>query len=183
MTFSKDDAIHQVSASMRIGLYPGTFDPLHRGHNDIIRRGLRLVDKMVIGVAVNPGKGPMFSVDERVEMVRTAVAPLVARGALVEVAAFEDLLMSFAEQINATVIIRGLRAISDFEYEYQMVGMNRALNDQIEQAFLMADGNSQAIASKLVKEIARLDGDVSKFVSEDVARILKAKIQWERQNS
>lgn len=160
----------------RTGLYPGTFDPVTNGHVDVIRRAVRLVDHLVIGVAINRDKGPLFSLEERVEMIERATRPLAeANGVKIEAQPFENLLMHFAEQVGATVIIRGLRAVADFEYEFQMVGMNRALNDKIEMAFLMADAKNQAIASKLVKEIARMGGDVSKFVSADVEAALKAK--------
>ncbi len=161
---------------MRVGLYPGTFDPVTLGHADIIRRAARLVDRLVIGVAINRDKGPLFSLEERVAMIE-AESAAVARESGTEIVArpFENLLMDFAESVGASMIIRGLRAVSDFEYEFQMVGMNRALNDQIEMVFLMAEAQHQAIASKLVKEIARMQGDVSKFVSPPVERALKAK--------
>lgn len=155
----------------RTGLYPGTFDPITLGHLDIVRRSLRLVDRLVIGAAINRDKGPLFSLDERVAMIEEQCAPLAREaGAVIEVRPFENLLMAFAEEVGADVIIRGLRAVADFEYEFQMVGMNRALNDRIELVFLMADPHHQAIASKLVKEIARLNGDISKFVSPGVER-------------
>ena len=157
---------------MRVGVYPGTFDPITLGHMDIIKRGTRLVDKLVIGVTTNPSKSPMFTDDERMEMVRRETAEL---GDAVEVVGFNSLLMKFAEQQNASVIVRGLRAVADFEYEYQMVGMNRQLDDSIETVFLMAEAEHQAIASKLVKEIARLGGDVSKFVTPDVNAALKRR--------
>ncbi len=160
---------------MRIGLYPGTFDPITLGHGDVIRRAARLVDKLVIGVAINRDKGPLFKLEERVEMLEEELAPLRAAGADVEVRPFENLLVHFAEDVGADIIVRGLRAISDFEYEFQMVGMNRALNDRIETVFLMADASHQAIASKLVKEIARLGGDISSFVTPGVALRLRAK--------
>ena len=161
---------------MRIGLYPGTFDPVTRGHRDIIRRAVRLVDRLVIGVAINRDKGPLFTLEERVEMIRRETEPIAVKaGVEIEPRPFENLLMRFAEEVGANVIIRGLRAVSDFEYEFQMVGMNRALNDEIEMVFLMAEAQHQAIASKLVKEIARMGGDVSKFVSPEVARALAAK--------
>ncbi len=160
---------------MRIGLYPGTFDPITLGHGDVIRRAARLVDRLVIGVAINRDKGPLFKLEERVEMLEEELAPLRAAGADLEVRPFENLLVHFAEDVGADLIVRGLRAISDFEYEFQMVGMNRALNDRIETVFLMADAQHQAIASKLVKEIARLGGDVSPFVTPAVARRLRAK--------
>jgi pantetheine-phosphate adenylyltransferase len=162
---------------MRIGLYPGTFDPITHGHIDIIRRGCRLVDRLVIGVAINTSKGPLFSLDERVEMIRTQVEPIEQEtGTEILVHPFENLLVDCAHDVNAQVIIRGLRAVADFEYEFQMVGMNRALDDTIETVFLMADAKNQAIASKLVKEIARLNGDVTKFVPSDVVSRLRAKL-------
>ena len=162
---------------MRIGLYPGTFDPVTLGHADIIRRAMKLVDRLVIGVAINRDKGPLFSLEERVEMLEAEIAALRGpeAGATTEVRPFENLLTHFAEDVNATVIIRGLRAVADFEYEFQMVGMNRALNAEIETVFLMAEASHQAIASKLVKEIARLGGDVSRFTSPAVRRRLARK--------
>ncbi|NHK27491.1 pantetheine-phosphate adenylyltransferase [Parvularcula flava] len=161
---------------MRTGLYPGTFDPLTNGHVDIISRAVKLVDHLVIGVAMNEQKKPLFSVEERVAMVTDEMAPISkASGVRITVEAFDDLLMKFAERLKADIIIRGLRAVSDFEYEFQMVGMNTFLNDEIETVFLMADPHHQAIASRLVKEIARLDGDISKFVPQSVARKLVEK--------
>ena len=161
---------------MRTGLYPGTFDPVTRGHTDVIRRAAKLVDHLVIGVAINRDKGPLFSLDERVEMIKREMAPIAEKtGITIEPRPFENLLMHFAEEVGAQVIIRGLRAVADFEYEFQMVGMNRALNDEIEMVFLMADAKNQAIASKLVKEIARMGGDVSKFVSPEVKSALLQK--------
>ena len=160
---------------MRIGLYPGTFDPVTLGHVDVIRRAMKLVDLLVIGVAINRDKGPLFKLEERVEMLEGELAPLRGTGAELEVRPFENLLMHFAEGVGAQVIFRGLRAVSDFEYEFQMVGMNRALNDDIETVFLMADASHQAIASRLVKEIARLGGDTSSFVSPEVNRRLRDK--------
>lgn len=151
---------------MRIGLYPGTFDPITLGHLDIIKRGCALVDRLVIGVAINRDKGPLFDLEERVAMVESEVAPVAAAsGTEIIVHPFENLLIDCARDVGAGVIIRGLRAVADFEYEFQMVGMNRQLDASIETVFLMADANHQAIASKLVKEIARLGGDVSKFVT------------------
>lgn len=150
---------------MRIGLYPGTFDPITLGHLDIIQRAMALVDRLVIGVAINRDKGPLFSLDERVEMVRRECAAVTDEvGGEILVHPFENLLIDCARDVGATVILRGLRAVADFEYEFQMVGMNRALDSSIETVFLMADARRQAIASKLVKEIARLGGDVTKFV-------------------
>jgi pantetheine-phosphate adenylyltransferase len=161
---------------VRIGLYPGTFDPVTRGHKDVIRRAAKLVDRLVIGVAINRDKGPLFTLEERVEMIRRETRPIAqSTGVEIEPRPFENLLVQFAEEVGAQVIIRGLRAVSDFEYEFQMVGMNRALNAEIEMVFLMAEAQHQAIASKLVKEIARLGGDVSKFVSPEVADALRAK--------
>ncbi|MBU6406243.1 MAG: pantetheine-phosphate adenylyltransferase [Alphaproteobacteria bacterium] len=163
-----------MSKVHRVGLYPGTFDPITNGHLDIIQRAAKLVDKLVIGIAINKDKGPLFSLDERVAMVKDITAPLQQRIA-VEVRPFDTLLMKFAEDVKAGVIIRGLRAVSDFEYEFQMVGMNQKLNSEIETVFLMADPTCQAIASRLVKEIARLGGDVSQFVPETVRDRLAAK--------
>jgi pantetheine-phosphate adenylyltransferase len=159
---------------MRIGLYPGTFDPVTLGHIDVIRRALKLVDRLVIGVAINRDKGPLFKLEERVEMLEEELQPLRRDGEL-EVRPFENLLMHFAEDVGAQMIFRGLRAVSDFEYEYQMVGMNRALNDDIETVFLMAEAEHQAIASKLVKEIARLGGATSRFVTPAVEKRLLEK--------
>jgi pantetheine-phosphate adenylyltransferase len=151
---------------MRTGVYPGTFDPITLGHMDIIRRGTRLVDRLVIGVTTNPSKSPMFTIDERMEMVRREVAGLAPD---IEVVSFDSLLMSFAEDQGATVIVRGLRAVADFEYEFQMAGMNQQLNDRVETVFLMADVSLQPIASRLVKEIALYGGEVGKFVTPAVA--------------
>jgi pantetheine-phosphate adenylyltransferase len=156
-------------------MYPGTFDPVTLGHADVIRRATKLCDRLVIGVAINRDKGPLFSLEERVEMLESELADLRRDGADIEVRPFENLLMHFAEDVGASLIVRGLRAVSDFEYEFQMVGMNRALNDDIETVFLMAEAQHQAIASKLVKEIARLGGDVSKFVTPEVTARLTEK--------
>ena len=162
---------------MRIGLYPGTFDPLTLGHIDIITRASRLVDRLVIGVAINRDKGPLFTLEERVAMIEAECAGL-AEGMGVEIVVhpFENLLIDCARDVGASLIIRGLRAVADFEYEYQMVGMNRALDDTVETVFLMAEARHQAIASKLVKEIARLGGDVRKFVPPAVEVKLRAKL-------
>lgn len=161
---------------MRIGLYPGTFDPVTNGHLDVIKRAAKLVDHLVIGVAINRDKGPLFSLEERVEMITSQTAPITREtGTTIEPRPFENLLMHFAEEVGASVIVRGLRAVADFEYEFQMVGMNRALNSDIEMVFLMAEAQHQAIASKLVKEIARMGGDVSKFVPKDVKSALLGK--------
>jgi len=161
---------------MRIGLYPGTFDPVTLGHVDIIQRAMALVDRLVIGVAINRDKGPLFSLEERVAMVQAECAAIVAKtGGEIIVHPFENLLIDCARDVGATIIIRGLRAVADFEYEFQMVGMNRSLDASIETVFMMADARRQAIASKLVKEIARLGGDVSKFVTPPVVVALKGK--------
>ncbi len=163
---------------MRIGLYPGTFDPVTRGHTDIIRRATALVDRLVIGVAINRDKGPLFSVEERAEMVAAECKPISeATGIEILVHPFENLLIDCARDVGASIILRGLRAVADFEYEFQMVGMNRRLDDSVETVFLMAEAQHQAIASKLVKEIARLGGDVSSFVSADVKAALIGRLQ------
>lgn len=160
---------------MRIGLYPGTFDPVTLGHVDIIQRAMALVDRLVIGVAINRDKVPLFNLEERVAMIQAECAAIVAKaGGEIIVHPF-DLLIDCARDVGAGIIIRGLRAVADFEYEFQMVGMNRALDSSIETVFLMADARRQAIASKLVKEIARLGGDVSKFVTPPVRSALTAK--------
>jgi pantetheine-phosphate adenylyltransferase len=158
---------------MRIGLYPGTFDPITHGHIDIIRRGASLVDRLVIGVAINRDKGPLFSLEERVAMIEAECVSLSEQtGTEIVAHPFENLLIDCARDVGAQIIIRGLRAVADFEYEFQMVGMNRALDSSIETVFLMAEAKHQAIASKLVKEISRLGGDVSKFVTPPVHRAL-----------
>ncbi len=160
---------------MRTGVYPGTFDPVTLGHMDIIRRGAKLVDRLVIGVTTNPAKSPMFSVEERIAMVKREILGI---GGDIHVVSFDSLLMDFAEREQASVIVRGLRAVADFEYEYQMAGMNQQLNDRVETVFLMADVSLQPIASRLVKEIALYGGDISKFVPaavvDDVRRAIAA---------
>ncbi len=161
---------------MRTGLYPGTFDPVTLGHLDIFERACSLVDRLVIGVAIYRDKGPLLRLEERVEMVKTNCEGIAAKaGVEIVVHPFENLLIQCAQDVGASVIIRGLRAVADFEYEYQMVGMNRALSDTIETVFLMADTEYQPIASKLVKEIARLGGDISKFVPPDVEERVRQK--------
>ncbi|MDF1871548.1 pantetheine-phosphate adenylyltransferase [Vannielia sp.] len=162
---------------MRIGLYPGTFDPITLGHTDIILRACALVDRLVIGVAINADKGPLFTLEERVEMLQEQCGEMAEKtGCEIVVHPFENLLIDCAHDVGAGVIIRGLRAVADFEYEYQMVGMNRQLDDSVETVFLMASAERQAIASKLVKEIARLGGDVSKFVPKRVRTRLLERI-------
>ncbi|MCM8556398.1 pantetheine-phosphate adenylyltransferase [Sphingomicrobium sediminis] len=163
--------------SPRIGVYPGTFDPITLGHLDIIRRGTRLVDTLVIGVTTNPSKSPMFSLEERMAMVEREVADLPGN---IEVVSFDALLMDFAASQDASVIVRGLRAVADFEYEYQMAGMNQQINDDIETVFLMADVSLQPIASRLVKEIARYGGPIHKFVTPKVAEEIAEKVGGER---
>ena len=158
---------------IRIGVYPGTFDPLTRGHMDIIRRGAKLVDKLVIGVTTNPSKSPMFTIEERLATVVRETADIAG----VRVVPFDLLLMDFAEQENASIIIRGLRAVADFEYEYQMAGMNQQLNNRIETVFLMADVALQPIASRLVKEIAIYGGAIGKFVTPSVEAEVVARVE------
>ncbi len=157
-------------AGGRIAVYPGTFDPVTNGHMDIIARSLKIVDRLVVAVAVNAGKGPLFSLKERTEMCRAEVAALDTGGAVVDVVPFDNLLMDFVVGQGANLIIRGLRAVSDFEYEFQMAGMNTRLNAKVETMFLMASEKHQFIASRLVKEVARLGGDISSFVPAAVNR-------------
>ena len=159
---------------MTIGVYPGTFDPITLGHMDIIRRGAKFVDRLVIGVTTNPSKSPMFTLEERMAMVRREVS---GESASIEVVPFDSLLMTFAERQGASVIVRGLRAVADFEYEYQMAGMNQQLNDRIETVFLMADVSLQPIASRLVKEIAMFGGDISRFVTPAVRADVMARVE------
>ena len=158
----------------RIGVYPGTFDPVTLGHMDIIRRGAKLVDRLVIGVTTNPSKSPMFTIEERMATVRREVAGI---GGDIQVVAFDSLLMGFAERQGAKVIVRGLRAVADFEYEYQMAGMNQQINPRVETVFLMADVALQPIASRLVKEIALYGGNIAKFVPEAVCADVVARVE------
>ena len=163
---------------MRIGLYPGTFDPITLGHIDIIRSASLLVDRLVIGVAINSDKSPLFDLEDRVSMLEEECNYLSKQaGTEIVVHPFENLLIDCAHDVGAQVIVRGLRAVADFEYEFQMVGMNRSLDNSIETVFLMAEAKHQAIASKLVKEIARLNGDISKFVTPHVAKRLLNKLK------
>ncbi|MES3083814.1 pantetheine-phosphate adenylyltransferase [Sphingomonas faeni] len=158
----------------RIGVYPGTFDPVTLGHMDIIRRGAKLVDRLVIGVTTNPSKSPMFTIEERMATVRREVADVDGD---IEVVEFDSLLMDFAERQGAKVIVRGLRAVADFEYEYQMAGMNQQINPRVETVFLMADVALQPIASRLVKEIALYGGNIAKFVPESVRAEVVARVE------
>jgi pantetheine-phosphate adenylyltransferase len=159
---------------MKTGVYPGTFDPITLGHMDIIRRGAKLVDRLVIGITTNPSKTAMFTVGERMAMMRRETAAIAGEVAVVS---FDSLLMDFAEREEATVILRGLRAVADFEYEYQMAGMNQQLNDRVETVFLMADVSLQPIASRLVKEIALYGGNIGKFVTPAVAADVAARVK------
>jgi pantetheine-phosphate adenylyltransferase len=159
----------------RVGLYPGTFDPIHNGHVDLIRRALKLVDHLVIGVAINSGKGPMFSLEERAEIIRAEIAALGA-GDRIEVRPYEGLTVTAAKELGAQVIIRGLRAVADYEFEFQITAMNQQLDRDVETIFLMADPRHQALASKLVKEIAAMGGDVSLFVPPGVKARLMEKV-------
>jgi len=165
------------SNGRRVGLYPGTFDPVTLGHLDVIQRARKLVDHLIIGVARNDGKGPLFSTDERIALVQAEVDAMPEGDGLgtIQIEVFDRLLMAYASDLGAEVIFRGLRAVSDFEYEFQMACMNRSLNDRIETVFLMAEPEHQAIASRLVKEIARLGGDVSAFVTPSVHDALKSR--------
>ncbi len=161
--------------SMRIGVYPGTFDPITLGHMDIIRRGAKLVDKLIIGVTTNIAKSPMFSDDERIDMVKREVAAI--GDANIEVVGFNSLLMDFADAQSASIVVRGIRGVTDFEYEYQLTGMNRQINNRVETVFLMADVSLQPIASRLVKEIATYGGDIAKFVTAPVKADVMARVQ------
>ena len=162
---------------MRTGVYPGTFDPMTLGHMDIIRRATHLVDRLVIGVTTNPSKSPMFTVEERLAMVERETAGITdGGGAEIRVVSFDLLLMDFAVREGASMIIRGLRAVADFEYEFQMAGMNQQLNDDIETVFLMAGVSLQPIASKLVKEIALYGGDIARFVTPAIAAEVRARV-------
>ena len=163
-----------VQTDKRIGVYPGTFDPITRGHRDIIRRGAKLVDELIVGVTTNPSKNPMFTPEERMTMVTAELAEMGLDNT--RVVGFDALLMKFARKQGASVIVRGLRAVADFEYEYQMAGMNQQLDDEIETVFLMADVSLQPIASKLVKEIALYGGDISPFVSDAVRAQVDARV-------
>ena len=159
----------------RIGVYPGTFDPITLGHMDIIRRGAKLVDELVIGVTTNVAKSPMFSDDERIEMVKREVAAIGNDN--IRVVGFNSLLMDFADSLGATTVIRGIRGVTDFEYEYQLTGMNRQLNNRVETVFLMADVSLQPIASRLVKEIALYGGEIGKFVTPSIRDEVVSRVE------
>ena len=168
----------QDMASERVGVYPGTFDPVTSGHMEVVRRSLRLVDKLVIGPATNIGKGPLFSLQERIDIIKDDIEDFSAADkARIQIAPFDGLLIHFAREVGAAVIIRGLRAVSDFEYEIQMANMNARMEPNIETIFLMASDRHQFIASSLVKDIARLGGDTSQFVSKKVFQRLKDKFK------
>jgi pantetheine-phosphate adenylyltransferase len=168
----------------RIALYPGTFDPITNGHMDIIRRATQVADHLIVAVARNAGKNPLLAVDERLELVRAEIAELndPAAGRKVEARPFDNLLMHFAQSVGACLIVRGLRAVSDFEYEFQMAGMNARLDPNVDTVFLMASESHQFISSRFVKEIGRLGGDISSFVSPRVAQRLTARFAQERKN-
>ena len=159
----------------RIGVYPGTFDPITLGHMDIIRRGAKLVDELVIGVTTNAAKSPMFDDDERIAMVEREVAAI--GDAKIRVVGFNSLLMDFADSLGATTVIRGIRGVTDFEYEYQLTGMNRQLNNRVETVFLMADVSLQPIASRLVKEIALYGGEIGKFVTPTIRQEVMTRVE------
>jgi len=161
--------------STRVAIYPGTFDPTTNGHLDIIHRGALVVDRLVVGVAVNAGKGPLFSLNERVALMRAEVTAMADVAHKIEVRPFETLLMHFAQSVGAKIIVRGLRAVSDFEYEFQMAGMNKRLDPTVETLFLMASENQQFISSRFVKEVGRLGGDISHFVSPRIHAAMRAK--------
>jgi pantetheine-phosphate adenylyltransferase len=166
-----------MAGRLRVGVYPGTFDPVTNGHVDIICRATQIVDRLVIGVAANPGKEPMFDLEERCAMLQEQVEKIRnGDGSRIKVVPFDNLLMHFVENVGASVILRGLRAVSDFEYEFQMAGMNSRLNDHVETVFLMASETQQFIASRFVKEVALLGGDITSFVPAEVKRRVDAKL-------
>ncbi|MDX1711320.1 MAG: pantetheine-phosphate adenylyltransferase [Rhodovibrionaceae bacterium] len=159
-----------------VALYPGTFDPITKGHTDIITRATKIVDRLIVAVAVNAGKNPLFSLEERTEMVREDIEAIETNGVTVDVRPFDNLLMHFAQEMGARIILRGLRAVSDFEYEFQMAGMNARLSPDVETVFLMASERQQFISSRFVKEIGQMGGDIRSFVSPRVAAHMEARI-------
>ncbi|GAB5469762.1 MAG: pantetheine-phosphate adenylyltransferase [Rhodospirillales bacterium] len=163
-----------------IGVYPGTFDPITNGHIDIIRRATRVVDRLIVSVAKNDGKGPLFGTDDRLAMVQAEIAEIESHGAVIEARSFSTLLINFAASVHAGVIVRGLRAVSDFEYEFQMAGMNTRMAPQIETVFLMASERHQFVSSRFVKEIGRFGGDISTFVTPRVEALLSERFARER---
>ena len=163
-----------------VGVYPGTFDPITKGHMDIIARAARVLDRLIVGVAENPAKGPLFGIDDRLAMVEGEIAEMRAAGTDIEVRPFDNLLIHFAHEVGANIIVRGLRAVSDFEYEFQMASMNARLNPEVETVFLTASERQQFIASRFVKEIGRLGGDITSFVSPRVAVRLAERFAQER---
>ena len=164
----------------RIGLYPGTFDPITKGHLHLIRRASKLVDRLIVGVADNPKKNPYFNLEERLDMVRTDISNMRETHCEIEVVAFDNLLIQLAAEVNAACIFRGLRAVSDFDYEFQMTGMNAKLNPEIETVFLMAADKWQFVSSSFVKEIHSLDGDVSEVVTPYVLEKMQAKLMGDK---
>jgi pantetheine-phosphate adenylyltransferase len=170
--------------SPRTAIYPGTFDPITNGHMDMIRRATRVADHLIVAIARNAGKNPLLAIDERLELVRAEIADLnnPVEGRKVEARPFDNLLMHFAQSVGACIIVRGLRAVSDFEYEFQMAGMNARLDPNVETLFLMASESNQFISSRFVKEIGRLGGDISSFVAPRVAQRLAARFAQERKN-
>jgi len=166
-----------VDQKQRIGIYPGTFDPVTKGHLHLIRRASRLVDHLVVAVADNPGKGPLFSFEERHEMVRADIENMTDKGCDIEVRSFSNLLVNFARKMKASCIFRGLRAVSDFEYEFQLSGMNAKLDPDIEMVYLMASDKWQFVSATMVKEVAGFGGDVTEFVTPQVAEKLRAKVK------
>jgi pantetheine-phosphate adenylyltransferase len=167
-----------LAHKLRIGLYPGTFDPVTNGHLEVIGRAARLLDKLVVGVAINTGKGPLFSLEERVDLVTAEIEPIASRnGMIIEVLPFDRLLVDFARTVGASMIVRGLRAVSDYDYEVQMAGMNYRMAPDIETVFLMASETNQFIASRLVKEIAKLGGDISSFVPPTTLKYVMQRIK------
>jgi pantetheine-phosphate adenylyltransferase len=167
-----------LAHKLRIGLYPGTFDPVTNGHLDVIGRAARLLDKLVVGVAINTGKGPLFTLEERVDLVKAEIESIASRnGMIIEVLPFDRLLVDFARTVGASMIVRGLRAVSDYDYEVQMAGMNYRMAPDIETVFLMASETNQFIASRLVKEIAKLGGDISSFVPPTTLKYVMQRIK------